>query len=99
LTHKNLVYEGEWENGRRQGTGKEYSVEQSFSYEGTQYLNQGEFVNGYKYGQGIYTKRFNDKIYVYDGTFYEGKFHGLGKMSVDGSEIFKGKFLRGKAEG
>lgn len=56
-------------------------------------------MNSFKYGTGIYTKKYHDKIYVYEGNFYGGKFHGIGKLSIDGSEVFKGRFLNGQAEG
>ena len=41
----------------------------------------------------------DDSIYVYEGTFYCGRFHGLGKLSIDDSLYFKGRFIKGRAEG
>ena len=34
MVMRDLIYEGEWEEGKRQGQGLEYAVNQSFSYEG-----------------------------------------------------------------
>ena len=63
------------------------------------HIKIGKFLNGLKNQYGIYTRRLNNKIYIYQGEFKLGKFHGNGKITIDNRQYFSGIFMNGKAEG
>lgn len=48
---------------------------------------------------GVYTRKVNNQVFIYEGSFKNGKFHGLGKIQVDNYLYFNGNFINGKAEG
>ena len=80
----NLLYEGEFINGRRNGKGKEYDIQGQLIYE-------GDYKNGKKEGIGIlYT---NDNVPIYEGEFKNGKRNGKGKTFKEGKIYFDGEFF------
>ena len=62
-----LIYEGEYLNGKRNGKGKEYD---------TVLIYDGEYLNGKKNGKG---KKNNDGYLIYEGVYLNGKRNGKGK--------------------
>jgi hypothetical protein len=41
----------------------------------------------------------DNKVFIYEGSFKNGKFHGQGKIQVDNYLYYNGFFVNGKAEG
>ena len=88
----NIIFEGEYLNGERNGKGKEY--------ENGKLKFEGEYLNGKRNGKG--------KEYDYDGKLkFEGKYV-LGKLNGKGKEysgykncnrIFEGFFFNGQKNG
>jgi antitoxin component YwqK of YwqJK toxin-antitoxin module len=86
----NLIYEGEYLNGQRNGKGKEYIM----------FLNY-QFRN---FWFCYYTTKYpknekSDEIkLIYEGEYLNGKKHGKGKEydEVDGHVVFEGEYLNGK---
>ena len=65
-TEEEIVFEGEYVNGQRNGKGKEYYV-----YQDLIYLEfEGEYLNGKKHGIG---KIYCDKNLIYEGEYAIGK--------------------------
>ena len=88
----NLIYEGEYINGERNGYGKEYD-----SYNGN-LIYVGEYLNGKKNGYGK-EYSYNGSL-IFEGEYLNGKKHGYGKeYSYNGSLIYKGDYLNGKKHG
>ena len=80
----NLLYEGEYINGKRNGKGKEYNSEEQLEYE-------GDFKNGKKEGIGkAYSK---GSILIYEGEYKNGIRNGKGKTFKEGKVFFDGEFL------
>jgi hypothetical protein len=59
----------------------------------------GKYVNGLKTDLGVYTRKVDEKIFVYEGDFKYGKFNGMGKIQIDSYLHYHGNFVNGKAEG
>ena len=87
-----LVYEGEYLNGKRNGKGKLYYSNKKLKYE-------GDLIDGKKHGKGIeYDKNHTFK---YEGEYVNGKKHGYGKEyylinnNISGEYYlkFEGKYL------
>ena len=74
------VYEGECENGKRNGMGVYFNIRKKWRYE-------GQYKDGKRHGSGIWHQE--------DGTFYIGgfendDFHGFGTLlSADGLKVIK----------
>ena len=84
-----LVFEGEYLNGERNGIGKEYNcLNGDLEYE-------GEYLNGEKHGKG---KQYYYGKLEYEGEFLNGKKHGKGKQYFigNGRVKFEGEFLNEK---
>ena len=60
-------------------------------------LYSGTMQDGYRHGQGKWT-RAEDK-YTYDGDWYMSKRHGHGKEEMPGKWCFEGEFYEGKRNG
>ena len=101
-----LIFEGEYLNGERNGYGKElsfFSSNQSIQnsiinfYNDSVNLYEGEYLNGKRTGKG---KEFNwNNILVFEGEYLNNKRHGKGK-EYDGNElIFQGTYFKGKKHG
>ena len=103
-----LIYEGEYLNGKRNGKGKEYD-NGYLIFEG-EYLN-GNRWNGYEYdgynnilyelknGNGI-LKNFNCGLFKFEGVYLNGQKKGKGmEYSNSGYLLFEGEYLNGKRHG
>ena len=87
--HKgNLIFEGEYFNGNRNGKGKSYYANGKLYFE-------GEYLNGERNGKG---KKYNEYGRLkFEGEYLNGKKNGKGKeYNEDGKLIFKGEYLNGK---
>ena len=88
--NKELLFEGEYLNGKRNGKGKEYYYSDTLKFE-------GEYLNGKRNGKG---KEY-DRIYgnlVYEGEYLNGKRNGKGKeydYNFSGNLVFEGEYLNG----
>ena len=85
-----LLYEGEFLNGERNGNGKEYS-----DYDGT-LIYEGEFFDGKRNGKG---KEYNDKGYViFEGEFSNGDWkNGKRKIYNDDDKLISEElYVNGK---
>jgi len=93
-----LFFEGEYENGKRNGKGKEHK----YNNDNYELIFEGEYLNG---------KRWNGKQYLYgdnlifeseylNGKIWNGIVFGTWISIIhelkDGKVIFEGKYLNGK---
>ena len=86
----NLLFEGEYKNGEKNGKGKEYFNSNVLIYE-------GEFSNGIRIGKGK-GKEYDSitKKLIYDGNYLDGKRNGEGKIYFNDIVVFEGEFKNGK---
>ena len=84
----NIICEGEYLNGKKQGIAKEYYLDGKLLFE-------GEYLNGKRNGTG---KVYNsDKKLLFEGEFLNGKRNGSGKLYYsDGKLLSEGEYLKGK---
>ena len=89
--NKQLIFEGEYKNGKREGIGKEYNYKNSVIFE-------GEYKNGKREGKG---KEYNDdNKLIFEGEYINGKRNGIGKLFYkDGRVQFKGEYIGGEKNG
>ncbi len=74
------VYEGDWENGEKNGMGVAFNIRQKWRYE-------GQFKDGNYHGNGIF--HYEDGTF-YIGGFENGKHQGFGSVnSADGQTVIK----------
>ena len=59
----NLLFEGEYLNGKCNGKGKEYDFNGRMIFE-------GEYLNGKRHGKG---KEYEDGTLVFEGEYYHGE--------------------------
>ena len=85
----NLLYEGEFLDGKRNGYGKEYYSDQI--------VFEGEYLDGNKLkGKGYGKDKYNKGKIIYEINNENGK----GKeYDIEGNLIFEGKYLNGKRNG
>ena len=84
----NLVFEGEYLNGRKNSKGKEY--------EDGELIFEGEYLNGKRNGIGKEYETINN-ILIYEGEYLNGKRNGKGKKyNLKGDLSFDGEYLNGK---
>ena len=81
----NLIFEGEYLNGKRNGKGKEYNKNNYIIFE-------GEYLNGQRNGKG---KEYyeNSEIIKYEGEYLNGKRNGKGNEYKSEKLIFEGEYL------
>ena len=101
-----IIYKGEYYNGKRNGKGKEYYCH-NLIFEG-EYLNEHKKIgkeytdNRLEYAGGyLYNKKWNGKGYDKDGNIiYELK-NGTGKIKLyeDGRLFFEGEHINGIRNG
>lgn len=84
--YRNGSYEGEYENGIPNGTGR-------LEFDGIVYI--GEISRGYPHGKGQF--RFPDGS-VYIGEVYEGRPHGIGEYRT-GGVVYEGSISQGRILG
>jgi len=82
-----LICEGEYINGGRNGKGKKY-IRDSLMFE-------GEFLNG-EYWKGKGKEFFMNCYLVYEGEYMNGEKNGKGKTFWEGEIVFEGEFLDGQ---
>ena len=86
-----LFYQGEWKNGKKDGSGKLYFPDGQVAYE-------GQFVSNQREGNG---KEFRKSGTVYyEGSWQKGKKNGPGTLfNSNGQKAFSGVFVKGKRYG
>ena len=105
----NLLFDGEYLNGKRNGKGKEYDF--------GELIYEGEYLNDKRNGKG---KEYNkSKTFIFEGEFYNdlkwtgtaynnggilyklknGKCNSIVELINDGSLFFKGQYVDGKRYG
>ena len=83
----NLIYEGEYLNGKRNGKGKEYDE--------NKLIFEGEYLNGKRNGKG--KEYYNDGELKFEGEYLNGERNGKGKeYDYNGELIFEGDYLNGE---
>ena len=83
-----LIFEGEYLNGKRNGTGKEY--------DGNRIKFEGKYLNGKRHGKGKEYNIYNGTI-IFEGDYLNGYRHGKGKEFNNKSQIiFEGVYQDGK---
>jgi hypothetical protein len=85
---KDIFFCGDWENGLRQGKGRE---------ETSEYLYEGDFNNNKKEGTG--KKYFKMLDETYKGDFKDDEQTGRGLYFCNNSDVFDGDFVKGKMHG
>jgi hypothetical protein len=81
-------YSGTWVKGRLQGVGEHQTQEETYT---------GTYFNNKESGKG---KKVMHKLgYIYEGSFKEGLFHGLGKQYFTNSDYYVGEFKHGSRNG
>ena len=91
----NLIFEGNFKNGKKDGQGRQYhtshSFTQSFRYEG---IFENDKLQGYAEEYSCYNKK------LYDGMFVDGKYQGGGvEYEHTGVGVkYSGNFKNGKYE-
>ena len=87
----NLIFEGEYLKGKRNGKGIEYNNEGGITFE-------GEYLSGKRSGFGIeYQINYGDNLIIYEGGYLNGKRNGKGKeYDEEGRLVFYGIFLNGE---
>ncbi len=106
-----IVYEGQFRDGARSGSGKEYRngvlvYEGQFEaglYNGrgksfeNEYLSyEGQYEDGLRSGNGT---AYQDGVRVYEGQFADDLYEGHGKLYRDGVLYYEGNFHIGVPEG
>ena len=88
-----LFFEGEYENGLRNGKGKEIGYERNILFE-------GEYLNGKRW-KGKIKEYENDIInyLIFEGDLMNGKKNGKGKEYEFKKLKFEGEYLNGKRNG
>ena len=82
------IYEGNYENGLRNGEGKEYNKLGEIIYD-------GGFLDGQRSGKGIEYDEFETKIF--EGEYENGQRNGKGiEYNERGDKIFEGEYKNGK---
>ena len=80
---KRIIYEGEWERGKMQGTGTYYYGSSDPLQLGSRYT--GEFKENLRYGMGRY---FLADGSIYDGQWRDGVMNGLGVFTWPDSSMY-----------
>ena len=86
-----LIFEGEYLKGKRNGKGKEFGADGTLDF-------KGEYLNGKRHGKG---KEYGLEGRVsFEGEYLNGKKNGKGKTYNDnGKLLFEGEYLNGKRNG
>ena len=103
----NIIYEGEFLNGKRNGKGKEYDIRGNLRYD-------GEFLKGERNGKGkeysyynklifegeyLNGKRWNGKVKFGEENYELKNGNGFIKEYISYSYIFEGEYLNGQRNG
>ena len=85
----NLLFEGEYLNGKRNGIGK--------VYEESNLIFEGVFLNGKRNGIG---KEYSHNEIIFEGEYLNGKRNGKGKEYFYTDKLkFEGEYLNGERNG
>ena len=88
LPFKVLSFDGEWENNKPHGKGKEIRANGD--------VYEGDFIQGKRHGKGKYTT----PGYSYEGEWINNQRHGKGKSIINSNgETYDGNFVRDKRHG
>ena len=100
----NLIFEGEYKNGERNGKGKEYNDECELLFKG-EYLNNKKWNGKFYIINKISSELINGKGFIkegsYEGHYINGEKHGIGKEYIGYLKdiIYSGEFINGKRNG
>ena len=104
-----IIFEGEYLNGEKNGKGKEYNDNGKLVFEG-EYLKDkrwngkgydeyGNIIYELKNGKG-YVKEYSEDGFIFEGKYLKGEKNGKGKEFYDNGNIkFEGDYLKGKKNG
>ena len=82
-----LIFEGEYLNGEKNGKGKEYNRIGELVFE-------GEYLNGKRNGKG---KEYYDGKLIFEGEYLNEERNGNGKeYDYNGKLVFEGEYLNNK---
>ena len=81
----NLIFEGEYKNGRKNGKGKEYNNKKL--------LFEGEYLNGKRWNGKLYGKDGCIEFEIKDGNGKIKEYYDDGKLK------FEGEYLNGEING
>ena len=82
-----IIFEGEFSNGKKNGIGKEYINERL--------IFEGEYVNGEK--KGKWKEYYDNERIKYEGEYHYGERNGKGKEYYKNGELkFEGEYKNGK---
>ena len=109
----NLIYEGEYLNGKRHGKGKEYNFYKRLTFEGEYLYDLKWNGKGYDKSKNIIYELKNGKGFVkeynydhdnleFEGEYLFGKRNGKGKEYTNFGElalVFEGEYLNGERNG
>ena len=84
-----LIYEGEYLNGKKNGKGKEYGRYGEIIF-------KGYYLNGKRNGPG---KEYDSEQFIFEGNYLNGERNGKGKEYKNGELKFEGEYLNGKRNG
>ena len=85
----NIIFEGKYKNGKKNGKGKEYNKFGELIFE-------GEFIDDKRNGKGKEYDSSSGNV-LFDGEYKNGKRHGKGiEYDIYNKIIFKGEYLNGK---
>ena len=88
--NKQLLFEGDFIHGKKNGIGKEYNKKLNVIFE-------GEYKNGKRNGNG---KEYIENKLTFEGEYKNGLRNGIGKLFYkDGSLQFKGEYKNGEKNG
>ena len=88
LDTNDLIFEGEYLNGKRNGKGKEYHSNGKLEFE-------AEYLNGERNGK--VTKYDSNGKLIFEGEYLDGKRNGKGKEYYDDGKLkFEGEYLNGE---
>ncbi len=109
LNTNNMIFNGEYINGKRNGRGNEYNNKKlifegeylnGFRWNGTGYNNNGEIDFIIKNGCGRGKEYNNDGKLEYEGGYFDGKRNGKGKEYHNNGKLkFEGGYFDGKRNG
>jgi len=88
-TIKKICYLGEFKNDNKSGTGVQFSLVDSYIYE-------GEWLNNHKNGIGKEILPDNSE---FEGEFLDGKKHGIGIYKMSNGRKYEGEFKHNKIHG
>ena len=110
---KKGYYIGQILNGKKEGKGKIFDMNNNIIYEGYFYNDKyegdgrlnyengeyyiGQFLNGLRHGNGILF--YNSDLIKYEGGFVKDKFEGYGKCSIENGEYYEGQWYNGLRHG